>query len=127
MSKIKFTGEEARTIVYEDSEDFKVIQDDILETSRWSELHKIVVQQISTSKFFDSIYSRGLTEQQDEQPYEYEDEVEFYEVYPISVITTQYTRDNPEDAKPIGYNSDEIDINPGEEYKEESTEELWGV
>jgi len=66
-----------------------VIYDKIVETSRWSELHEIVFTH--DSKFYKSHYSRGLTECQDESPYEYDgDMIEVVEVKPVEVVATKY-------------------------------------
>ncbi len=52
--------------------------DTIVETSRWSEFHEIVFAH--DGKFYQTGYSQGLTEMQDESPWEYEDEIDCDEV-----------------------------------------------
>jgi len=52
--------------------------DDIIDTSRWSTHHKIIFEH--EGKFYQTEYSRGSTEQQDERPWEYEEEVDCDEV-----------------------------------------------
>ena len=56
----------------------RVIVDKIIDTSRWSIIHEIVFE--DNGKFYQTTYSEGATECQDERPWEYEDEVECYEV-----------------------------------------------
>lgn len=54
------------------------ILDEITDTSRWSIHHRIIFTY--QGKFWETYYSEGATEMQDESPWEYEDEVECYEV-----------------------------------------------
>jgi len=54
------------------------ILDEIIDTSRWSIHHRIIFEH--EGKFYETYYSEGATEMQDESPWEYEDEVECYEV-----------------------------------------------
>lgn len=54
------------------------IKDTITDTSRWSEHHEIIFAH--DDKFYRTHYSQGLTEQQDESPWDYEEEVECTEV-----------------------------------------------
>lgn len=43
-------------------------------------------------KFYQSTYSIASTEQQDERPYEYDDEIECSEVEPIDISVRQWIR-----------------------------------
>lgn len=88
--KLKMTKEQARQILWEDTDDFIIIQDEQVDSTRWSAHHDLVVQRKEDSKFFRAGYSVGLTEQQDERPWEYEDEVEFVEVTPSTKTITVY-------------------------------------
>ena len=54
------------------------IVDRIINTTRWSIVHEIVFE--DNGKFYQTTYSEGATEMQDERPWEYEDEVECEEV-----------------------------------------------
>lgn len=47
-----------------------VKSDTILETTRWSEIHELVFQDPDDNLFWRVTYSQGLTEDQDEQPFE---------------------------------------------------------
>lgn len=62
------------------------IKDDIVDTSRWSEHHEIIFEH--DGKFYRTHYSCGLTEIQDERPWEYETEVECTEVELIQKMMT---------------------------------------
>ena len=86
---LKFSEEEARNIAYGDTLDFDEILNDIEDTSRWTENHRIVVQRKSDDKYFESYYSQGLTESQDQRAYEY-DEPSFREVFPTKIETIIY-------------------------------------
>lgn len=54
------------------------IVDEIVDTGRWSIYHRIVFS--DNGKFYETSYSEGATECQDERPWEYEDEIECTEV-----------------------------------------------
>ena len=54
------------------------IVDKIIDTTRWSIVHEIVFE--DKGKFYQTAYSEGATECQDERPWEYEDEIECMEV-----------------------------------------------
>ena len=54
------------------------IVDKIIDTTRWSIVHEIVFE--DKGKFYQTTYSEGATEYQDERPWEYEDEIECMEV-----------------------------------------------
>ncbi len=60
------------------------IEDKIIETTRWSTLHEIVFKY--NDKFYQTTYSCGSTEQQDESPWEYEEEVECAEVEQVEKV-----------------------------------------
>lgn len=72
-------------------EGYEIMEDNIEDTTRWSEIHSLVFKH--NRKYYATSYSQGLTEMQDEQPFEYEDEeVECNEVLPTKVTVTQYKR-----------------------------------
>ena len=54
------------------------IKDEITGTGRWSIFHNIIFEY--DGKFYQTSYSVGATEEQDESPWEYKDEVECTEV-----------------------------------------------
>lgn len=87
--KLNLSREEGRNIIYGDSEDYKVIQDDIIDHTRWSVIHNIVIQRLSDGKYFKDSYSDGATEMQDETPYDYDDP-HFEEVFPVEQVTIIY-------------------------------------
>ena len=58
--------------------DCKLIEDKVIDNTRWSVVHEIVFK--DKGKFYQTTYSEGATEYQDEKPWEYEDEVKCIEV-----------------------------------------------
>jgi hypothetical protein len=87
---LKFTIEDAQDIISGLNKNFVTIEKEITGTSRWSIKYSIVIQRLSDGKFFKSRYSKGATELQDEQPYEYEDEAIFKEVLPVEEMVIVY-------------------------------------
>ena len=87
--KLKLSKEDAKAVISDDLDGFKVIQDTIESTGRWSENHDIIIQRESDGKYFGDGYSRGLTEMQDEFPYDYSDP-DFTEVFPKVIEITSY-------------------------------------
>lgn len=57
---------------------YNAIKDTITDQSRWSTYHDIIFEY--NGKFYETSYSCGSTESQDESPWEYETEVECHEV-----------------------------------------------
>jgi hypothetical protein len=60
---------------------FNAIEDEVVDNSRWSIYHSIIFEY--DGKFYQTSYSVGATECQDESPWEYEDEVECIEVHKV--------------------------------------------
>lgn len=78
--------------VGQSEDNLHLIQNEIINKSRWSIIYEIVFKDTNTGKFYNSCYSRGATECQDERPYQDEgDEVECQEVFPHEVISVIYT------------------------------------
>ena len=64
---MKFKKEFMQEVAYDEVEGVKIIENNIIDNSRWSTIHKIVFS--FNGKFYESNYSIGATEQQDESPY----------------------------------------------------------
>jgi hypothetical protein len=73
-----------------------VIEDDIFDTSRWSEHHWIVFKD-TDGKHYETCYSCGATEMQDEPPWEYDNEVECHEVELKEVVIKKWVRTQQEE------------------------------
>ena len=90
--KLVLTSEEAADIVYNDSSKdghIKVIEDRITSHSRWSVQHRVVLYHIPTDTYWQSHYSVGATEYQDESPWQHYSP-KFKQVWPYQVTVTQY-------------------------------------
>lgn len=78
-------------IELEDEYNVDIISEDIIDQSRWSTHYRTVFK--FENKYYETFYSVGSTEYQDESPYEYEpDEIELDEVFPVEKIITVYER-----------------------------------
>ena len=74
--------------------DKSTVLDEITDTSRWSIHHRRVFRH--EGKFYETHYSVGATEQQDESPYQYEEgTVECPEVVPVEKTITVYVPASP--------------------------------
>ena len=78
MTRIKVFNKEYLTKELGLPYDCKLIENDIIDTTRWSIVHEIVFE--DKGKFYMTTYSEGATEYQYERPWEYEDEVKCTEV-----------------------------------------------
>jgi hypothetical protein len=59
--------------------------------SRWSSHHELIFKCIADGKFYGVDFSKGLTEQQSEYPFDYEpDEIECFEVVKVEVMTYEW-------------------------------------
>lgn len=67
---------------------YSALEDTIYDTSRWSIHHKIIFEH--EGKFYQTYYSEGATEMQDESPWEYKDKIECYEVIKKKVMVEQW-------------------------------------
>ena len=70
------------------NENDKVISDVIIETGRWTVNHELIFKH--EGKLWRTSYQVGATEQQDERPWEYDDQVACIEVVATQVMTTTY-------------------------------------
>jgi hypothetical protein len=88
---LEISREEAQELAWgdHDSSKYEIIENVITSTSRWSENHRMVIKHLETGKFYESYYSQGLTEYQDESPYEYGN-VLFEEVVPVEKTIIVY-------------------------------------
>lgn len=70
---------------------FQTVEDEIVDTTRWSIIRTRVYKDLDTGRFWRTTFSTGATECQDEGPYEYDgDEIEFGEVFPVEKVVTVY-------------------------------------
>lgn len=87
----KFKGETLRELVYEDlpkEDGYEIVEKKLVDTSRWSTNHSLVFTY--QGKYYQTSYSVGATENQCEEPFEYNDEVECAEVHPVEKTVIVY-------------------------------------
>lgn len=70
---------------------YAAVSEHITDQSRWSTHLKIVFKD-KDGTFYETFYSKGSTESQDEGPWEYEDEVTCYEVELKEVMIQTWVR-----------------------------------
>ena len=88
MSNVKFSKDFLVDELDLPDNDDIVMLDEIVDSSRWSIIHNIVFEH--EGKFYQTGYSVGATESQDEGPWEYDDEVECTEVELKEVMVKQW-------------------------------------
>ncbi len=88
-AKINLTRERACAILDGDDDAYRVIRDEIVDTTRWSIVHSLVIQSVADNRFWSDCYSVGATESQDESPWEHS-EPAFTEVFPKEQVTIVY-------------------------------------
>lgn len=86
---------------YHAPEGGRVIEDDIYETSRWSEHHELIVHfpDQPEGQAWCFYYSQGLTECQDESPWQDDDEVEATLMEEREVLVKKYVPVGEEASK----------------------------
>lgn len=87
--KLTLTKREAQESIWGDLEGFKLVENKITSTSRWSIHYELVIQRELDGKYFRDYYTVGATEQQDEGPFEY-DEPDFNEVFPVEKVIVDF-------------------------------------
>ena len=84
------SGEQARAIVQENTRRFKVVEEHITGSRRWSLEYTTIILDTVNDKYYKTYYSIAATECQEEEPYEYEDNVCFVEVEKVSVESYEW-------------------------------------
>jgi hypothetical protein len=77
---MKIPADVAKDILFEEIGG-EIIEDKIISHSRWSVIHSLIIKY--NDKYYKTSYSVGATEYQDEQAWEYDDEVELVEVHQV--------------------------------------------
>lgn len=67
---------------------YNAIEEELIDNSRWSLDYRIVFE--DNGKFYETYYSVGATECQEERPWEYEDEVECTEVEKREILVKKW-------------------------------------
>lgn len=86
---MKFKKEVLQAIVYDDCINADKVEDRITDTGRWSIFHTMVFKY--KNKFYESGYSIGATEMQEERPFEFSaDSIECPEVKQKEVMVKKW-------------------------------------
>lgn len=95
MSEITFPKDDLQAMAWDehDPDEYTVVERTSLGRDRWSENIRMVFAY--DDEFYATTYSEGLTEMQDEAPYDYCDEPEpgrvaVQHVVPVEVLVTKY-------------------------------------
>ena len=88
-----FSKETLVDLVYDEYDEtkFEILENEIQDSSRWSIHYNLIFKEWETGKIYETYYSVGATEYQEESPFEYEgDEIEVTEVEPYEVTVIKY-------------------------------------
>jgi hypothetical protein len=80
---------EAREILSNDNDRFEVVKTEKIGDSRWAVVYDVVIRETATGDFYQSEYREG-TGDMGERPWEYDDFVDFQQVFPKTVETVTY-------------------------------------
>lgn len=76
MPSREFPKQDLQDLVWEgDLDQYVKLVDEITDTSRWSVHYHLVFKYLGDNKYYSTTYARGATEYQDEQPFEYADDL----------------------------------------------------
>jgi hypothetical protein len=88
MAQVTVSKQVALDVLDGDKSQGEVILDEIIDHRRWSVVHRVIFK--VGNRFLEGRYSRGATENQDEQPWEYGGDPKFTEVEPYQATVTLY-------------------------------------
>ena len=100
MSTLKLPREQAQDLVWDeaDPEDGLTVElNEQVGSGRWTSIHRLIVRD-RDGRFWETGYTKGLTEYQDTRPFEDETEVSFREVEKVPVTRYEY---RPVAAQPV--------------------------
>jgi hypothetical protein len=86
---LNFSAQKARDIIFDDDEEFVVVETEQIGNSRWSLHYRAIVHRALDDKYFAVTYSKGATEQQEQRPFDDEPPV-FTQVFPTIKTITVY-------------------------------------
>lgn len=89
---MKLTREEAQSIVWGDTSDWKTIEENTIGHSRWAIEKEGIFQHLPTKRYYKLDWNEGATEMQDEAPFEYDEGIEAIEVIQKEVTIKQWVR-----------------------------------
>ena len=85
---------------YESGYELEVVRTRVLDKSRWSIFHEMIIHDVTTGRYYSTGYSEGATEAQDESPYEDEPEMVYVtEVFEVKQIVSWFVSDRDDFAQ----------------------------
>lgn len=94
MPQRKFPKDVLREVISDDAREsycLERIENEIYDTSRWSNHYELIFRDTNGGHYWKTYYSVGATESQDEDPFEFEDGmIDCIQVEPVEVLVTQY-------------------------------------
>ena len=90
MTTVTFEKDYMELVLWEDAVDAEIVVNEIIDTSRWSNHYRLIFKK--DYKYYQTFYSSGATESQDESPWEYEDKVKCVEVEPYEKMVIEYRK-----------------------------------
>ena len=75
IDNLEITVQDGRDMIYDDHPEWQTVKKEIIGESRWSNIYSGVFRYILTDDYYIMEWSQGKTEQQDEQPFEYDEPV----------------------------------------------------
>ena len=88
MANLTLTKEDAQAIVWGDHDTAEIVMDAVTGKSRWSVNHRLIFK--LAGKFYQTSYSVGATEYQEEQPFQHQNEIICKQVEPYEKTVIDY-------------------------------------
>lgn len=88
MPKRTFTKQQLQAILWD--EEGTVVLNKMVDQTRWETHYRFIFKPQREDKLYETSYSKGSTERQDTQPWEYQDEVECTEVVKYEKVVYDY-------------------------------------
>lgn len=83
---MKIAKEQAEDIVNGCHDDWDMIEENVVDSGRWDIEYEGIFLHNPTGKFYETSWSRGATETQEDQDMFYDDEVDFVEVHQVEKL-----------------------------------------
>lgn len=91
MTTKQFAKTDLQELLCDECETLTVIRNEMYDTSRWSIWYDLIFKENETDKLYQTSYSRGATECQDESPWEYDgDMIDCHEVEKYEKTIIEY-------------------------------------
>ena len=91
MTTKQFAKTDLQELLWGECDTLTKVRNEMYDTSRWSIWYEIIFKENETGKLYQTTYSRGATECQDEQPWEYDgDLIDCHEVEAFEKTIIEY-------------------------------------